>query len=79
MNTQAILKLIDEEIEKLIENDWFERKWCFIWYFQELRDKISSLPSIDIDSLQRYVDEWWMFEDDDGEYVRYDDLVNLIK
>lgn len=40
---------------------------------------------VDIDSLQRYscwIDEWYqpnMNKSDDWEYIRYDDLLNLLK
>lgn len=60
MNTQAI-KIIDEMITdyfKSYENaqEEFVRIafWNRIKSLEQARDKISSLPSLDIDSLQRY-------------------------
>lgn len=43
MKTQ-IIEMIDKHIEKLIKNDWFEKNWCFIWYFQELKQEILDTP-----------------------------------
>jgi len=86
MNTQAI-KIIDEMIQEHTrlanENPKFfdHNNWYVIW-LKEARDKISSLPSLDIDSLQRYYHDpeySFMLEDDDGEYVRYDDLKKLLQ
>jgi len=89
MNTQAILKLIDKKMnDEYYSNPEPENwNWVLTWAFFEnfiesLKNEISSLPSLDIDSLQRYYHDpeySFMLEDDDGEYVRYDDLVNLIK
>lgn len=88
MNTQAI-KIIDEMIElisgkegkskRILPDMFYEFAVATLW---EAKERISSLPSLDIDSLQRYYHDpeySFMLEDDDGEYVRYDDLVNLIK
>lgn len=87
MNTQAI-KIIDEMIQEHTrlanENPKFfdHNNWYVIW-LKEARDKISSLPSLDIDSLWNYdyTETWmeyvwtaWMWE-----YIRYDDLKKLLQ
>ena len=43
-------------------------------------EKINSLPTLEIDKLQRYENEkmFWMHESDDWEYIRYDDLKKLL-
>lgn len=96
MNTQAI-KIIDEMIKKLEKSKnghsnkdltgvyVHEKANLRIETLEEAKERISSLHSIDIDSLQRYscwIDEWYqpnMNKSDDWEYIRYDDLLNLLK
>lgn len=85
MNT-AIIKLIDKKMNDEYYSNPEPENWngVLTWAFFEnfiesLKEEISSLPSLDIDSLQRYVDEWWMFEDDDGDYIRYEDIKKLLQ
>lgn len=82
MNTQAIIKILDdiakESIEsfgKSIEPDMYPT------WIKTAKDKISSLPSIDIDSLQRYnyvEDNIYLQKREDWLFVRYDDLKELL-
>ena len=89
MNTQAI-KIIDEMLARLkkdpnetieeLANHSYYKDWFIDWLIIA-KQRISSLPSIDIDSLQRYTvwneKEWWWYEY--HECVRYEDLKKLIK
>lgn len=84
MNTQAILQILDdiakESIEsfgKSIEPDMYPT------WIKTAKERISSLPSLDIDSLWNYdyTETWmeyvwtaWMWE-----YIRYDDLKKLLQ
>ena len=92
---QAILKIIDEMIDKnqlyyesvnprspmfLIDSERYKGKQNVL---RELNKEISSLPSDTqwIDTLQRYNVslDWWEYNHDNWEYVKYSDLVNLLK
>lgn len=86
---QAI-KIIDEMIEKQKSyiDDYTWDEWSHEYELEfrerkldtliEVKDRISSLTSLDIDSLQRYTDAIWPYAADNWEYVLYDDLLNLL-
>lgn len=82
---QAILKILDEMNENNKKSsDYFNDKLA--WpvreaILNEIKSEISSLPSDTqwIESLQRYVDEWWIFKDDEWDYVKYEDVLKLLK
>lgn len=95
MNTQAI-KIIDnllEEVQQYIDASKRDKtpQWTTVYEMQysiieEAKKRISSLPSIDIDSLQRYeateypwIDWYYIEENDNWEYVRYQSLIDLLQ
>jgi len=88
---QAILKIIDEMIEVREWYSYLAYPWwdiekikvrSEILTLHELRDKISSLPSDTqwIDTLQRYNVslDWWEYNNDNWEYVKYSDVMDLL-
>lgn len=80
MNTQAI-KIIDEMIEELRKVSFpSEKVVSWVIYLKKARDKISSLPSLNIDSLQRYDFGYdWYEESDEWDWIKYDDLKKLLQ
>lgn len=82
MNTQAILQILDdiakESIEsfgKSIEPDMYPT------WIKTAKERISSLPSLEIDSLQRYdwIIAWSWIKSDKWVFIRYDDLKKLLQ
>lgn len=79
-----------EEAKKRIsslpsDTQWIDEEddWLLFWWWGRKWKEIP-LPSLEskIDTLQRYFYEPvydWMSKDKHGEYIRYDDLVNLFK
>lgn len=90
MRNQTILKIIEEIIKEVeLCDNWGDNlkkaiQEGMISWLKLVHKRISSLPSLDIDSLQRYdyyFDwEWtYMDENDNWEYVRYESLVDLLR
>lgn len=90
---KAIINLIDKKMnDEYYSNPEPENwNWVLTWAFFEnfiesLKNEISSPPSLDIDSLQRYeateypwLDWYYIEENDNWEYVRYESLVDLLR
>ena len=80
---QAILKILDDLVVDELK-DWTIT--YNLWYnraIEDAQDKILDLPSLEskIMSLQRYYHEpeySFMLEDETWEFIRYDDLLNLL-
>lgn len=78
------IKIIDEMIT-IRENHFNETKheWSkeSIMALQELKEKLSALPSLkeQVDKLQRYwFDHDWYDKNEKWDWLRYDDLLNLL-
>jgi len=74
---------IREIKEHILEMEENEDDWLLFWWWDRKWKEISSLPSLDIDSLWNYdyTETWmeyvwtaWMWE-----YIRYDDLKKLLQ
>lgn len=86
MNATKLEKIISNKIpvHQYKISEWaFPKSWWGIDKFQVI-EAIKSLPPTigieDINKLQRYYmeDNLWMYESEDGEYVRYDSLISLL-
>ena len=90
MNTA--IKILEEMIDKLYENkeecnscydNWLklcEFHWWQEWALENAIDEISSLPSLDIDSLQRYTNttDDWMEVSPNWYWVAFKDVYDLL-
>ena len=80
MNTQAILKLIDEKIWENEFWNWIDYSEDYCNALKDLKKEISSLPSLDIDSLQRYTNttDDWMEVSPNWYWVAFKDVYDLL-